>query len=162
MHAVNLTWFLMARKPPTLTYAPNPPWGLRLLSILLGGGLATWSHIKERRGCFWWSVFEMLTLRQKKKVKSLFFFLPVGCAALEGTAGEPVELHDRIQNHSPNLPYLWKIAREIMEDYQRITFFVKSFFTCRPAPWLTLSCRLTPQHSRLSPADDSVRETWGE
>lgn len=86
---------------------------------------------------------------EAEEVKSLFFFLLVACTALEGAAGEPLELQQHSQNDSLKLPYVWKIALEMIWDCDHWTFLSAFYLGCK-APTFPPSCRLTPEHCRRS------------
>lgn len=90
------------------------------ISNMIAHQRKTWMFLMA---CFWNADFEA------EEVKSLFFFLLVGCTALEGAAGEPLDVQQHSQNDSLKLPYVWKIALEMIWDCDHWSFF------CLPSLW---------------------------
>lgn len=82
--------------------------------------LVTWSHIKERCGCFWWSVFEMLTLRQKKKWNHCFSFSALAAQHLKKQKENRLTCCSGAKMIPLNY-HIWKIVSQIARDYNRLT-----------------------------------------
>lgn len=122
------------------------------ISNMIAHQRKTWMFLMA---CFWNADFEA------EEVKSLFFFLLVGYTALEGAAGEPLELQQHSQNDSLKLPYVWKIALEMIWDCDHWTFLSAFSLGCK-APTFPPSCRLTPEHCRRSLSLWEIWEEWWE